>query len=131
VIYVPKLKKNFVLVSILDDMGFFVMFKKGKVLISSYGSSLDTTMSIGVREDNLYKLLGKIARGSKGILYLVHSYVNGSMSMEEGSEGRIEFRDFQCMESTFRWGGGVSLFYFYQKIEQASKEVSTLHGANE
>jgi hypothetical protein len=35
-----------------------VMFKKGKVLICPKGDIPDTTMSIGVREGNLYRLQG-------------------------------------------------------------------------
>jgi hypothetical protein len=33
VLHVPKLKKNFLLVSVLEDKGFFSMLKKEKVLI--------------------------------------------------------------------------------------------------
>jgi hypothetical protein len=59
VLYVPGLKKNLLSVSVMEDRGFVVMFKKGKVLICPEGASPDTTMSIGVREGNLYRLKGK------------------------------------------------------------------------
>jgi hypothetical protein len=59
VLYVLGLKKNFLSVSVMEDKGFAVMFKKGKVLIRPEGASPDTTVSIGVREGNLYRLKGK------------------------------------------------------------------------
>jgi hypothetical protein len=47
--YVLELKKNFLSVSFLEDMGFYVTFQRGKVLICSYGDIPNITMSIGVR----------------------------------------------------------------------------------
>jgi hypothetical protein len=38
VLYVPALKKNFLSVSVMEDRGFVVMFKKGKVLVCPEGS---------------------------------------------------------------------------------------------
>jgi hypothetical protein len=55
-LYVPALKKDFLSVSVMEDRGFVVMFKKGKVLVCPEESSLDTSMSIGVRKGNLYSL---------------------------------------------------------------------------
>jgi hypothetical protein len=62
------------------------MFKKGKVLIHPEGAIPDTTMNIGVREGKLYRLQGKPVCRSKGILDLIHSDVNGSMSVAEDEE---------------------------------------------
>jgi hypothetical protein len=59
VLYVPRLKKNLLSVLVMEDKSFVVMFKKGQVLICPKEASPDTTVSIGVREDNLYKLQGK------------------------------------------------------------------------
>lgn len=56
VLYVPELKKNLLSISALDDMGFAILFKKGKVLIHSKGASPNTTVSIGVREDKVYRM---------------------------------------------------------------------------
>jgi hypothetical protein len=56
VLYVPELKKNFLLVLVLEDKGFVVMFKKGKVLICTDGAILNTIVSISVREGKLYRL---------------------------------------------------------------------------
>jgi hypothetical protein len=86
VLYVPKLKKNLLSVSVLEDMGFVVMFKKWQVLIRPEGISTDTIVSIGVREGKLYRLHGKHVCGSKEILDLIHSEVNGSMSMAKDEE---------------------------------------------
>jgi hypothetical protein len=49
VLYVPGQKKNLLSVSILEDMGFVVLFNKGQVFIRSKGEIPDTTMSIGVK----------------------------------------------------------------------------------
>jgi len=43
----------------MDENGFSIMFMKGKVLIHSEGSIPDTTMTIGVREGNFYRLKGR------------------------------------------------------------------------
>jgi hypothetical protein len=56
VLYVLGLKKNWLLVSVSEDMGFSIIFKEGQVLIRLEGATLDITVSIGVREGNLYKL---------------------------------------------------------------------------
>jgi hypothetical protein len=58
VLYVLVLKKNFLLVSAMEDMGFFVTFYRRKALIHPKKTSLDITVVIGVREGNLYKLQG-------------------------------------------------------------------------
>jgi hypothetical protein len=121
VLYVPELKKNLLSVSVLEDRGFVAMFKKGKVLIRLEEASPDTTMSIGVREGELYRLQGKLVCRSKGI----GSYpftcewidVSGRGRGAKGSKGRSLFRDFQFRESTFRWGGGVSPFQLCQKTQ--------------
>jgi hypothetical protein len=63
VLYVPGLKKNFLSVSAMEDMGFFFTFQRGKVLIHPEKSSPDTTMVIGVREGTLYRLQGKPCSG--------------------------------------------------------------------
>jgi hypothetical protein len=80
VLYVLELKNNLLSVSILEDMGFVVTFQKGKVLISLKRASSQTAISIGVREGELYRLLGQHVRGSKGILDHV------SMSVTEDEE---------------------------------------------
>jgi hypothetical protein len=64
VLYVPGLKKNFLSVSVMDDKGFSVMFKKGQVLIHPHGASPNTTVSIGVREGNLCRLQSKPVQAS-------------------------------------------------------------------
>jgi hypothetical protein len=80
VLYVLELKKNFLLISVMEDNDFAVMIKKVKVLIRLEGASPDTTMSIGIREGRLYRLLDKPVHGSKGILD------HGSMSVTKDEE---------------------------------------------
>jgi hypothetical protein len=53
---IPCLRKNFILVSVMEDNGFAVEFKNQQVLITPKYSSPDTTQVIVVREVNLYRL---------------------------------------------------------------------------
>jgi transposase InsO family protein len=54
VLYVPGLKKNLVSISVLEDLGYEVFFRKRRVLLKPPNSR--TTVQIGVREKTLYKL---------------------------------------------------------------------------
>jgi len=56
VLYIPKMKKNLLSVSSMEDKGFFVTFKRGKVLIYPHKSIPGTTIVIRVRESTLYRL---------------------------------------------------------------------------
>jgi hypothetical protein len=80
VLYVPELKKNLLLVSVLEDDVFAILFQKGQVLIHSERDSPDTTVSIGVREGKVYKFQGMPVQVSKGILD------HGSMSVADDKE---------------------------------------------
>ena len=55
-LWVPKLKNNFLLLSILEDKGFSITINKGKVLIWPKGDIPYTTMSIQVGDGNPYEL---------------------------------------------------------------------------
>jgi hypothetical protein len=57
VLYVPRLKKNLISVSSIQDRGFEVSFRGTKVLIHPKGFSVTSGRVIGTREGNLYKLL--------------------------------------------------------------------------
>jgi hypothetical protein len=46
------------LVSTIEKKGFDVLFRDGKALIKPRGSSSDTTIVLGVRERNLYRIKG-------------------------------------------------------------------------
>jgi hypothetical protein len=54
VLYVPELKKNLVSVSVLEDKGYEVLFRQGKVFIKPPNSK--TTVQLGVRAKTLYRL---------------------------------------------------------------------------
>jgi hypothetical protein len=132
VLYVPELKKNFLSVSVLEDMGFSITFQRGKVLICLEGDIPDTTINIGVREGRLYRLQGKPVRGSKGILD------HGSMSVTEDEERRLwrvnsrrmsRVHNFQCGESTFRWEEGVIPFQSCQETELVWDDIDGCSGA--
>eukprot|EP00253_Pinus_taeda_P024147 PITA_24147 len=54
VMYVPELKKNLVLVMMLEDKGYDVVFNKGKAFLRHIATSQNKR--IGIRVKNLYKL---------------------------------------------------------------------------
>ena len=59
---IPGLKKNVISVTVLEDKGYSVTFSKGKVLIWSKGRSINSAIVIGVREGDLYKVSGHVAK---------------------------------------------------------------------
>jgi hypothetical protein len=59
VLYKPWLKKNFLSVLAMEDMGFSITFQRGKVLKHAEKSSSVSAMVVGVREGTLYRLQGK------------------------------------------------------------------------
>jgi hypothetical protein len=54
VLYVPGLKKNLLLVSTLEDKGYWVIVKDKKALLWAKGSHLSTTEPIGTCSGGLY-----------------------------------------------------------------------------
>jgi hypothetical protein len=68
VMFVQELKVNLLSVSALEDMGYAMMFEDGQVLIRSEGATLDATVRLGIREGMMYRVLGQLVVGSKGIL---------------------------------------------------------------
>jgi hypothetical protein len=62
VLWVPKLRKSVFSVSTIEEKGYEVLFRDGQVLFMPRGSSSDTTMALGVRERNLYRLKGQPIR---------------------------------------------------------------------
>jgi hypothetical protein len=58
VLWVPELKMSVFSVSVIDKRGFDGAIQNGKALINSRGSISYTTIVIGVRESNLYRLNG-------------------------------------------------------------------------
>ena len=59
VLYVPRLKKNLVSVSMMEERGFGVYVLDGKVHIFSKAAGPSNSCAIGVRCGKLYKLLFK------------------------------------------------------------------------
>jgi hypothetical protein len=57
VLYVPRMKRNLVYVSTLEDKGCKVTFSEGKFLAWHKNSHMDYAWVIGVRETNLYRLI--------------------------------------------------------------------------
>jgi len=54
VMYVPRMKKNLVSVAMLEDKGYDVVFRKGKVFLRHIATG--QTKRIGIQVKNLYKL---------------------------------------------------------------------------
>ena len=59
VLYVPGLKKNLLSISALEDKGYRVAFMDGKVLTWPKESSIDSAGVIRIRDEGLYRLMGK------------------------------------------------------------------------
>lgn len=70
VLFIPKLKRNLLLISGLEKKGFRVAIGNGEVLIWPKGKTIEDVDVIGIHEDGLYKLIGKPAQA------LVHSTIS-------------------------------------------------------
>jgi hypothetical protein len=67
VMYVPELKVNLLSISALEDMGYEVMFVDGQVHIRAEGATLDVAVRLGIRQGMMYRVLGQLVGGSRGI----------------------------------------------------------------
>ena len=56
VLYVPRMKRNLVSISALEDKGYKITFSKGRVIALHKESHISSAKVIGVRENNLYIL---------------------------------------------------------------------------
>jgi hypothetical protein len=72
VLYVLGLKKNLVSVSTIEEKGYEVLFRDGKVLLFPRGSSITSAKVIGTRHERLYKFLFQPVRA------LIHSTSNSN-----------------------------------------------------
>jgi len=70
ILYVPGLKKNLLSVAVLEDKGYTVAFTCGKALMWPKDGNMSSTIVIGVREGNLYKVSGHLVQA------LVHETIN-------------------------------------------------------
>ena len=57
VLYVPRLKKNLVSVSMIEDQGLGVSFLDGHMHMFPKTAGLSTSVTIGVRCGKLYRIL--------------------------------------------------------------------------
>jgi hypothetical protein len=57
-LWVPKLRRSVLSVSEIEKKGYHVLFQDGQVLFVPRGSSFISTVVLGVRESNLYRLKG-------------------------------------------------------------------------
>ena len=62
ILYVPGLKKNVLSVTVLEDKGFSVALSEGKALVWPKGGNMSSTIVIGVREGDFYKVLGHVIK---------------------------------------------------------------------
>jgi hypothetical protein len=68
--YVPRLKKNIILVSFLESKGYLVSFSKGKALMWTSNESVSLAMKIRAQEGGIYKVIGQV------IQELAHEMIN-------------------------------------------------------
>jgi hypothetical protein len=57
-----RTQRSVLSVSTIEEKGYAVLFRDGQVLFMPRGSSSDTTVVLGVRESNLYRLKGQPMR---------------------------------------------------------------------
>ena len=62
VLWVSELKRSVILVSIIEKKEFDIVFQDGHALIKPRGYSSETTVVLGVKESNLYRLKGQPLR---------------------------------------------------------------------
>jgi hypothetical protein len=62
VLWVPELRRSVLLVLEIEKKGYHILFGDGQMLFVSRGSSFRSTMVLGVRESNLYRLKGQPIR---------------------------------------------------------------------
>jgi hypothetical protein len=85
VLYVPGLKKNFVLVSTIEEKGYEVLFHDGQVLLFPNRSSITSAKVIGTRHVRLYKFLFQLVRA------LIQSTSSSSELCEIGHKRMAHF----------------------------------------
>ena len=90
VMHVLELSVNLHFVTTLEDMGYTMMFEDGRVLIRAEGAALDATMRLDIRKGMMYKVLGQLVGGSRGILD------------QRSVSKKVGWYDFRLMEETRR-----------------------------
>ena len=58
ILYVLGLKKNLLSVGVLEEKEYTVAFTKGKAIMWPSNGDMSLAMEIGVKEGNVYRLLG-------------------------------------------------------------------------
>ena len=87
VLYVPRLKKNFLCISTLDKKGYRVAFIDGQVLMWPKGKSIEYAGFIDEEEGGLYKLKG----------HLETSLVHESNISSELWHGRLSHINYKAL----------------------------------
>ena len=72
VLYVPGLEKNLLSVGVLEDKGYIVAFTKGKAIMWPSGGDVSSTIEIGVKEGNVYRLTGNLIQAQVHIVMNPH-----------------------------------------------------------
>jgi hypothetical protein len=62
VLWMPEIRRRVLSVSAIEEKGYVVLFRDGQVLFMPRGSCPNSTMVLGVRESNLYRLKGQPMR---------------------------------------------------------------------
>jgi len=88
VLYVPRMKKNLISVSSMEEKGFDVTLSGGQVLMHPRGASITSTKVIGVHSGKLYKFsfqtVGAFVSSTYGLVQV--------MVPEDGAYAHVDFR---------------------------------------
>ena len=98
--YVFDLKKNLLFVSVLEDKGFRVIFMDNQALLWPKNIDLNSAAMIGVREGDLYKVLGKFI---KAMIY-------DTISPCEGWHRRLGHLHFKALPDLQKMVKGMCVF---------------------
>jgi hypothetical protein len=93
VLFVPGMRRNLVSISTLEDKRYKVAFSDGNVHGWHKNSSMDSANVIGVREDNLYRL----------IVHSVQALVHDSICLSELWHKRFAHLHYRSLPALGRW----------------------------
>jgi hypothetical protein len=87
VLYVPRMKRNLLSISSLEDKGYNVTFSEGKFLAWHKDSHMNSARVIGVRENSLYRL----------IVCLVQALLHDTISLSELRHKRLAHIHYRAL----------------------------------
>ena len=92
VLYVLGLAKNLISISTIEDSGYEIVFRDGKILIHPRGSSSRIAKVIGIRQGKLYRLMFQPAQA------LIHSSSSDMCELWHRRMAHLHHGDFNVLK---------------------------------